>query len=221
MPPLNPVPNVLKCQLLWSDSSDNDVRTTWFFRYSGGPPTATDCNNLAADIYSAVEAMVGNWTATTQFTGVEVTDLSSPSGGQGLHSQSTSGTRVGGDLAGGTAVVVGYVITRRYRGGKPRSYFPFFSSSDLVSRQQWSAGDLSILDGDLATCFAAIIGATSGSTTITDHVNVSYYTGNRVVTNPITGRARNVPQPRAVPVVDVITSFGARVQPGSQRRRNR
>lgn len=221
MPPLPNVPNVVKSQLLWSDSADNDVRTTLFFRYSGGSPTGTDCNALAADIYSAIAAMVGQWTASTQLTGVEVTDLSSPSGGQGLHAQSTAGTRAGSDLAGGTCVVVGYVIGRRYRGGKPRSYLPFFSASDLTTRQQWTAGDLTALDSALATAFAAIIGSSSGSTTLTDHVNVSYYDGFTVVTSPTTGRARNVPKLRTTPVVDVITSFGARSQPGSQRRRNR
>lgn len=221
MPALPAVPNVLKCQLLWSDSSDANVRTTQFYRYSGGPPNATDCNNLAADIYGNMAAMDGQWSPTTQLTGVEVTDLTSSGAAQGLHSQSTSGIRAGTDLAGGTAVVVGYVITRRYRGGKPRNYFPFFTSSDLTNRQTWAAGDLTALDSALATYFSATIGSTSGSTTITDHVNVSYYDGFTVVTSPTTGRARNVPKLRTTPVVDVITSFGARPQPGSQRRRNR
>jgi hypothetical protein len=220
MPPLHSVPNVIKAQLLWSDSSDNDVRTTLFFRYSGGPPTSTDAVALAADIYTAAAAMLGNWTPTTQLTGVEVTDLSSPAGGQGLHAASTPGTLSGSDLAGGTAVVVGYLITRRYRGGKPRSYFPFFSADSLATRQTWIGADLTALDSALTTFFSAVIGSSAGTTTITDHVNVSYYLGFTVVTNPVTGRARNVSTPRATPVVDVISSFGARPRPGSQRRRN-
>ena len=221
MPPLPSVANTLKAQLLWSDSSDNNVRTTLFYRYTGGPPSATDCNALAADIYGAFAAMDGQWSPTTQLTGVELTDLNSSGGAQGLHAQSTSGIRAGTDLAGGTAVVVGYTIVRRYRGGKPRSYFPFFTSSDLTNRQTWAAGDLTALDSDLATAFTAIIGATSGTTTITEHVNVSYYEGFTVVTSPTTGRARNVPKVRSTPLTDIITSFGARPTPGSQRRRNR
>lgn len=221
MPPLASVPNVIKAQLLWSDSADNDVRTTLYFRYSGGPPNSSDATALAADIYGAASSMNTQWTSTTQLTGVEVTDLSSPAGGQGLHAQSTAGTRAGTDLAGGTAVVVGYLITRRYRGGKPRSYFPFFDSSDLTTRQQWAAGNLTALDTALTGFFSTVIGSAAGTTTITDHVNVSYYSGFTVF-NPGGGkRARNIPTPRPVPVVDVITSFGARAQPGSQRRRNR
>lgn len=221
MPPLPSVPNVLRADLLWSDGSDTSVRTRQFYRYSGGPPNASDAVALAADIYSPASAMAALWSTNTDLTGVEVTDLSSPAGGQGLHAQSTAGTRVGSDLAGGTALVVGYVIQRRYRGGKPRSYFPWFTSADLTSRQQWNSTDLGIVDSDLATYFAAVIGLTEGTTTITDHVNVSYYDGFTVVTNPTTGRARNVPKLRTTPVVDVIQSFAARPTPGSQRRRNR
>lgn len=221
MPALPSVPNVMKVQLLWSDASDANVRTTLFFRYSGAAPTPTDANNLAADIYGFAAAMNTDWGADTDLTGVEVTDLSSPTGGQGLHAQSTAGTAAGSPLAGGTCVVIGYTIARRYRGGKPRSYLPFFTSSALASRQAWIGGDLTILDGHLATFFSSVIGSSSGTTTITDHVNVSYYDGFTVVTNPVTGRARNVPRLRTTPVVDVITSFGARVTPGSQRRRNR
>jgi hypothetical protein len=51
-------------------------------------------------------------------------------------------------------------------------------------------------------------------------VNVSYYNGFTVVTNPTTGRARNVPTLRGTPVVDTVTGIVARVQVGSQRRRN-
>jgi hypothetical protein len=221
MPPLPAVANTLKCQLLWSDSADANVRTTLYFRYTGGPPSATDCNALAADIYGAAANMLTQWTATTQLTGVEITDLGSATGATGLHAQSTSGTRAGQDLAGGTAVVVGYVIARRYRGGKPRSYFPWFDSSDLATRQTWAAGNVTACDGFLATFFAACLGFTSGTTAITEHVNVSYYDGFTVVTSPTTGRARNVPTRRTTPLTDIITSFGTRTQPGSQRRRNR
>lgn len=221
MPPLPPVPNVIKAQLLWSDAGDADVRSNQYFRYSGGTPSPTDANVLAAGIYAAMATHSNQWGEDTQLTGVEVTDLASAGGGQGLHAESTTGTRLGTPVAGGTAVVVGYVIGRRYRGGKPRNYFPFFTSSDLATRQGWAAGNVTALNSALATYFAAVIGLSSGTTTITEHVNVSYYSGFTVVISPTTGRSRNVPKLRLVPDVDDITSFGTRVQPGSQRRRNR
>ena len=220
MPALPSVPNVLRADLQFSIPSAGVIHTRFMFRYSGGPPNSTDATNLAADIYSPAAAMASFWDAETGLEGVEVTDLSSPSGGQGVHAQATVGTRAGGELTGGTAVLVNYLIARRYRGGKPRSYLPWFTSSDLANRDAWVSGSLTALDSALSTFFAAVIGLNSGTTTIEDHVNVSYYEGFTVVTNPVTGRARNVPKVRTTPEVDVITSFAVSPRPASQRRRN-
>lgn len=220
MPPLPAVANAVRVDLLWSDAADVDVSTRLHFRYSGGTPTATDCVNLAASIYTAAAAMDAQWSGVVALTGVRVTDLSSPTGGQGEHAQSTNGTRAGAPLPGGSAVLTNYIITRRYRGGKPRSYWPWFSSDDIFTRQTWVSASVTSMNSALATFFAAVIGSSSGSTTLTDHINVSYYDGFTVVTSPTTGRARNVPKLRTTPVTDVISSFGTSVRPASQRRRN-
>lgn len=54
-----------------------------------------------------------------------------------------------------------------------------------------------------------------------NQVNVSYYEGFEVVTDPVTGRSRNVPQLRpGGPVVDKITGFSINPKLGSQRLRN-
>jgi hypothetical protein len=118
-------------------------------------------------------------------------------------------------------VLVNYVIGRRYRGGKPRSYFPWGTVADLQGRQNWTAGFLTNVNTNLATAFAAMIGANAGSTVVTAHVNVSYYLGSKVVIDPITGRAHNVSIARDVPVVDTIDSFKTSPTVASQRRRNR
>lgn len=220
MPALPNVPNVLRADLLWSDAADIDVSTRKFFRYSGGPPNSTDCVNFAATIYGAMSGHNALWGTDTDLTGVRVTDLSSASGGQGVHAQSTAGGNSSAPLAGGTAVLVNDVIGRRYRGGKPRSYLPWFTADDLATRQTWIAGSVTAADSALAAFYAAVIGAVEGSTTITQHVNISYYDGFTVVTSPTTGRARNVPKLRTVPVVDAILSFSTSVRPASQRRRN-
>jgi hypothetical protein len=117
-------------------------------------------------------------------------------------------------------MLVNYVIGRRYRGGKPRSYFPWGSSQEIFTRQSWNPTFVTNVDSGLAAYFSAVIGTTVGGTTLTEHVNVSYYSGFTVVTNPVTHRARNVPTVRAVPVVDNILSFAASSRPASQRRRN-
>jgi hypothetical protein len=175
---------------------------------------------LAADIYNFQSAAAGLWVSGTQLVGTKVTDLSSSTGGLGEHAQSTDGSRPGGQLPGGTCVLVGFVIARRYRGGKPRSYFPWGSETDLNIRQQWFPELTNAVDSGLATYFSSVIGTTVGSLTITEHVNISYYEGFTSVQNPVTHRWRNIPTPRAVPLVDNILSFSASLRPSSQRRRN-
>jgi hypothetical protein len=220
MPPLPSVPNVVRVDWLWSDSADTNVSTKQYFKYSGSPPTSADCVALAAEIYSLQSAMHAQWDGLTVLEGTRVTDLSSPSGGLGEHAESTTGTRPGNSLAGGIAVLVNYVISRRYRGGKPRNYFPFFVASDLTTRQSWFGTSLTELDSALSTYFGGVAGLSSGGTTLGDHVNISYYDGFRVVTSPTTGRARNVPTLRTTPLVDTILSYAASSRPSSQRRRN-
>lgn len=219
MPPLPSVPNVLKSDLQWSLPGVALVRTRNYFRYSGGAPTSTDATALAADIYGAMSPHAVLWTDAVNLVGVEVTDLSSPTGGQGVHAQSTPGTRGVTDLPANATVLVNYLISRRYRGGKPRSYFPFFTQADIVTPTSWDPTALTAVDSAMSAFFGAVIGSISGSTTITDHVNISYYEGFTIF-NPGGGkRARNVATPRTTPLVDVISSFAASARIASQRRR--
>lgn len=218
--PLPVVPNVLNAQLLWTTAGPKTLYTGLKFRYSGGPPSATDATSFASDIYTAMATQNTYWSSDIDLSEVIVTDLSSTSGAQGHQSSSTAGGRTPGGLDNGTAVVIDYFILRRYRGGKPRSYLPFGVGSDLTSRVEWDPAFIAAVEGALSTFFSAVIGLTHGTTTITDHVNVSYYSGFTVVTSPTTGRSRNVPTRRTTPLVDTITGFTGSLKPGSQRRRN-
>lgn len=221
MPALPDVPNVLRTDFQWSFFASKQFITRLFWRYSGPAPSAADAVALAADVYGVMAGEDALWGAETELTGVKVTDLSSSTGGQGEHAQSTAGTRGSSGNAGATALLMNYVIGRRYRGGKPRSYLPWFIDPDLENPFSWKAASLTEADSAFTAVTAGVIGSESGTTTITAHVNVSYYAGFTVVTNPVTHRARNVPTLRPEPLVDTILSFGAAVAPASQRRRNR
>jgi hypothetical protein len=219
MPPLPAVPNVLKADLQWSISGAPLIRTRNYFRYSGGPPAPTDAVALASDIFGAMGAHAILWGPDTGLEAVEVTDLASSGGGQGTHAGSVIGTRAGDLMPSSTCALVNYLISRRYRGGKPRSYWPFFTQNDISTPTSWRGTSTAEVDAALATYFAAVIGASSGTTSITEHVNVGYYEGFTVVTNPITGRAKNVAKLRGTPLVDVISSYATSVRIASQRRR--
>jgi hypothetical protein len=113
-------------------------------------------------------------------------------------------------------------IARRYRGGKPKSFFPWGVVTDFSSPQLWTSAFANSATGDYATFIAAVRAIAAGSTTLSNYVNVSYFSGSTVVINPVTGRARNVPTLRTGgPVVDSIVASTANTRIGSQRRRIR
>lgn len=220
MAPLPTVPNALRADFRWSTSGDTDLLTHVFFKYSGGAPNATDCANFASDLVTAMEAEFGQWSAAVTLTECVVTDLSSHTGGQGSSSAAATGGITESPLSAGTCLLINFNIARRYRGGKPRVYLPWGASSTLTDRRDWSGTFLSDCDTSWTDFIAGATGLTSGSTTISGQINISYFSGFHVVTSPTTGRARNVPDRRTTPVVDDILGHSASARPGSQRRRN-
>jgi hypothetical protein len=218
MPALPTIPNVLKVSLLWSISSDVDARTGLFFSYSGSAPNNAACSAFATAAFNAFGAFGEDWDSDTSLIGTEVIDLSSHSGGVGLH----SGTVVGNlthPISGASSVLVNYQIARRYRGGRPRSYLPWGDQTVIGNRQTWGGTFVAAVTTHVGDAFAGIIGQTSGGTTISQHVNVSYYEGFTVETNPGTGRARNVPNLRSSPLVDTIVGYSISTRIANQRRR--
>ncbi|MFZ0169912.1 MAG: hypothetical protein WAL64_10950 [Candidatus Dormiibacterota bacterium] len=219
MPPLPDVPNVLRVDWQWSVGSDTTITTKNFFSYSGSAPTSASCVTMAADIYALQAVDDSQWGSDVTLIGCKVTDLSSHSGGVGEHAQSTVGGRSGIPLPASACVLVNYQIARRYRGGKPRSYFPWFTSEDIVTAQTWDSSVITAVDSALSAFFAGVAGISVGGCTITQHVNVSYYNGFTARENMGTGRWKNVPNLRATPLVDPILSFAASLRIANQRRR--
>jgi hypothetical protein len=92
--------------------------------------------------------------------------------------------------------------------------------SDSSQPGQWNNAFVTAVQTGVTNFFTAVLGAGwTGAGTLT-HVNVSYYSGFHVVTDPLTGRARNVPLVRVSPVIDTVTTIVARASFGEQRRRN-
>ena len=128
----------------------------------------------------------------------------------------------GAVLSGGTALLQNLQIARRYRGGKPRRYWPVMVAADLTTPQEWDITTLATMTTEWQTSYLdVLLGSSYSGTTLADEVNLSYYHGFTLVTNPITGRGKNVSTPRAVAIApDVITGFVLNSKPASQRRRN-
>lgn len=220
MPALPAAAGVIRTAFSGTDNANAVWLSRFYQHYSGTPPTNTQLATFDA-------SMITNWNAdmkSLQSAGFTLTqvaseDLTSASGAVDVTATSQAGTRAGSMVTGGACVVVSYEIARRYRGGHPRGYWPFGSDSDIANAGTWSTALVSACNTGVAAFFTANAAAGwTGAGTIT-HVNVSYYSGFHVVTNPITGRARNVPLLRVSPTIDTVTSITTRSSIGSQRRR--
>jgi hypothetical protein len=157
------------------------------------------------------------------FAGIRVVDLTTPTSGFGEYLHHATGSRGANELGAGTACLVNMPIHRRYRGGKPRSYWPFGVQTDLQTAQTWTTAFQAAVAGGLETYLAALEGLTVGTTVLGVLVSISYYAGFTIRPSPpIAGvRARNVSTPRSVAITpDPILAINPSIKVSSQRRRN-
>lgn len=199
---------------------DANCLTRFFIHYDGSAPSASDLTTLAGAIRTAfntnLKALVFS---SNQLTQVTCTDLTTVSGAVGVDSTAVTGTRAGSALPASASTVVSYKISRRFRGGHARGYWPFGVAGDMSGEQNWGSTFTSSVKTGIDAFFTAVLAAGwSGAGAVT-HVNVSYYHGSHVVTNPATGRARNVPDLRATPLVGQVIARNVVAGIGSQRRR--
>lgn len=222
MPPLVPQPGVIKITYTFTVGGDANAQVRQFISYTGGPPSGTDLGTIAANVRAPIGILFAlQMDADTTFDNIIMQDLSSDTGGEGIGTGTTVGTRTGSSLGADSAVLVNYPITRRYRGGKPRNYWPFFTADDLYSRNAWLSGSVSAMDTVMSELRADLAGATAGTTVLGQLVNVSYYQGFTSVTNIITGRTRDVAKPRTVAIApDTLGTAVTSSIVASQRRRD-
>jgi len=220
MPALPPVPNVIRVILDWDYSADTSVSTKHYFEYAGTSPNGATCLAIATAIYNgAVTDLIPLCSTAIALTGCRVTDLSSSSGGDATYVHSTAGSRSGSAFPATIAALVNLSISRRYRGGKPRKYYPFGSVGDEASSVAWSGTFATAVNAGRAAWVAVVSAISSSGTTVGAECNVSYYEGFMAAENPVTGRWRNIPKQRTTPVVDTVTSAALNLKYGSQRRR--
>jgi hypothetical protein len=195
-----------------------------FVRYTGAAPGGPDCIILANTYmtdWGIILAPFAHPDVTLE--SIEITDLTSPTSGQGSSTHAAiPGTETGSPLPAGAAVLANGAIGRRYRGGKNRGYWPLFTSSDLDTTLLWKPASVTAVATALDDYRIALASASSGGTVAAAVVNVSYFEFSVVVINPTTGRARNVPQRRLPgPLVNDVTAWVPSSRVASQRRRNK
>lgn len=221
MAPLPPAAATLKIQFQHV-TSNVPAWVHWYAKYAGSAPQAADAAAIANTCKSLWTTNIAPLvTGAISLNLVQVTDLSSASGAQGQSgSGAVSGTRTGAGTTANDCMLINLHITRRYRGGKPRQYWPGGAAADLADGMHWSAGFQTSWQAAWNAMNSGINAITWTGGNMSGPVNVSYYTlPNTVVTSPTTGRARNVPTKRSTPLIDPIVSGTPNARIATQRRR--
>ena len=221
MPALPSIPNIIRAGFRFGNNTTTQIAgVALHYAYTGGPPGVSDVAGVALDLKNAFGTHVASQLSHDYgLDEVVVTDLSSPTGATaGDGTATVNGTLSGSTLQAGTCALAHYDITRRYRGGHPKSFWPLGDEDQLATIAQWNSTFVTNVSAALAAFEAAALAISVGGSSLSHQVNVSYFHGSTPFTLP-GGRVRNIPTLRGTPLVDQIT-FGF-VNPiiGSQRRR--
>ena len=210
----------MRCTIVWTNGSDVDCITRFYLSYTGSVPTSANLESMASSVASAWTGAADAYFGTfITLTNTICEDLSSATGASGEAGSSLAGTRAGEDLPASAAAVINYFISRRYRGGHPKGFWPMMTDADISTPQLWGSDALDDIYAGGHSIINTVIGAAWGGAGTVEQVNVSYHEGFTSVQNPVTLRWRNIPKVRVTPVVDVVTSMAAHPRIGSQRRR--
>lgn len=209
MPARAPVSSVIQLNLKY-ELGDKVAENLIYFQFTPAGPSNLDfVEAVASAAVAAVNAEAGQFPASTSFTGVTVTDLTSDIAPVTVATSGTAGTRVGGILPANVAVLASYSIARRYRGGHARNYLPWFSDADVLTPQTWVGASVTNASIAWTNILDSIPDVSAGGFTVGPQVQVSYMTS-----------VGGVPTPRVTPLVNPINFSGIDAVMASQRRRD-
>jgi len=214
---------MLRVLLTYSLPTVATVLNRLFFQGTGST-TNSALNTWATAVSTAWGANMKSQILTNcSLTSVVVSDLSSSTAPIGAWTGSIAGTSAGTNGSPDVALIIKNLIPSKYRGGHSRTYIPGYplSNTTVSDSNIWTAATAATTVTDWTAFITAITGGNgptgySGLAQAVPH----YYKGFTVVTNPLTGRARNVPKLQTVPTFDLVSSRVANIILGSQRRRN-
>lgn len=212
MPALPVVAGVIKTELSGTIGPYNFANIL-HVQYTGGPPDTADltsfCGALEASYNTNIKQFFDNQTILTK---IQSTDLASTSGASGDWTGSIAGGETSAAVPANACVLMDYPSSYRYRGGHPRTYWPPFTSSDMLDQAHWSTSRVSTFTTSMQTFLGLLYSSTYSSFTAAGQCAVSYV--NKAIT-PV------APHRRVTPLVMPITqnSWLVKTEIASQRRR--
>ena len=173
--------------------------------YGGTPPTATQAATLAGNLIGAFRSSFQALVSTEYLCNLcRVTDLASSTGAVAESAAGWAGTLAGQALPNQTAMLVNWLVGRRYRGGHPRTYLAGLVQIELSNPTTWDPSYLGEWQIAVNNWHSALNGGAIGSFGPFSHVNVHMiHLGAYVVP----------------PLVDPILSGAPNPTPGTQRKR--
>jgi len=181
------------------------VHSHVFMHDTTGTASTTDLTTLAGAVASGWATNLNQYQPSSfSLAKITVDDLGTPSTLPGIVTPNAAGGLSGSALTAETCVLINLIIGRRYRGGKPRLYWPLGASVDLNDPQHWTSSWVGLVQPKVNAFFANLLSAPYGAVTLDHIANVSYYS-NKVL--------------RPTPIWDPVLAYVVNLQPGSQRRR--
>jgi hypothetical protein len=137
--PLPLAPGVAKVRLLmtWNGRPAYNI---FNMKYAGVAPLSADCASAATQIRAAWNTNVAPLISNQVSLGViEVTDLSSRTGGIGVNNVASLGTKsVATPAPANVAMCVSFTVNYRFRGGHARIYLPGQDTSTITGGNTWA-----------------------------------------------------------------------------------
>jgi hypothetical protein len=222
MPAMKDVPNVVRIDFQFTINGI-PATTRMFFRYATtagtfGTPSCVATNAAArASINTGFKPI---WPTSVNCNNIKTTDLSSHLGAWAQDGVSSVGTRAGVACPANAAVQVNFQINNRYRGGKPRGFWPGGISTDLQDAQHWSNTYAGLYQTAFNNLVTAIVGA-AVTPALLSQTAVHWFKGHTPNPNPTVWGPINVPTQLLTPTTDDVVVGSVMQLIGSQRGRLR
>ena len=206
MPPLPFASKVVKMVATITGEADA-AENIFHFLYSTGPTTTSSLEAFDTSVHTALYGMYqAQMTTEKMLTTVQYTDLSSDVGATYIAEYGIAGTLGDDVFSAQAAVLVSWLVNRRWRGGHPRTYFPNggYGALSAGTTNMW---DTAFLNNQAATCETYL-------------TKVSEYADSTMgACNPVNLSYWNAKALRPVPITDLIVGLYARPRICTQRRR--
>lgn len=220
MPTPPVVPSVCRFKILGTLANLAPWGVRIYTAYAGGPPSSATMLALAEGVAAAWNShCVPLQANSVTTTAVDAVDLSSTSGASATADVDYAGGVSAAQVDNQIAAIIKMEIDRRYRGGKPKMYFPGVSVDAVADTSHFTTTFANSAGTAFAAFDAAVTALSSGGVSLANIVNCPFYKGFTAVENMITGRWRNVPKYVTTVVPDIVNSFTCDTLMGSQKRR--